>query len=214
MSVIDDKASADLNKISGVVIGIVTNNQDPEGLGRLKLKFPWRDSADESSWARLAVPMAGNQMGTYFIPEVGDEVLVAFEHGDISMPFVIGSLWNGQDKPPESNSNGKNNKRLIKSRSGHQLIFNDESGKETVEIHTKMGHQIVLDDSSGSEKIEVKDKTGSNSILIDSSQNSITIKSQMKVSIQAQMIELKADANMNIESSGALTLKGSVVKIN
>jgi len=202
------------NRISGVVVAVVTDNNDPQALGRVKLKFPWRDSADVTSWARVVVLMAGNDRGTYFLPEVGDEVLVAFEHGDISMPYVIGALWNGQDKPPEKNQNGKNDKRLIKSRSGHQIILNDEAGKESVEITTQAGHKILLDDSSGSEKIEIKDKTGSNSILIDSSQNSITIKSQMKISLQAQTIEIKADANLDVQASGTLNLKGAIVKIN
>jgi uncharacterized protein involved in type VI secretion and phage assembly len=190
----------------GVVIGIVTNNKDPNLLGRVKLKFPWRDSSDESSWARVATLMTGNDRGTYFLPEVGDEVLVSFDHGDITQPYVIGALWNGKDKPPEKNADGKNNTRMIKSRSGHKIIFSDEQQLEKVAIQTKSGHQIVLDDSAGREKIEIKDKTGSNSILIDSVQNSISISSQMKISIQAQMIEIKA--------GGTLTLQGGLVKIN
>jgi uncharacterized protein involved in type VI secretion and phage assembly len=193
-------------KIYGVVIGIVTNNKDPNLLGRVKLKFPWRDSSEESGWARVATLMTGNDRGTYFLPEVGDEVLVSFDHGDITQPYVIGALWNGKDKPPEKNADGKNNTRMIKSRSGHKIIFSDEQQLEKVAIQTKSGHQIVLDDSAGREKIEIKDKTGSNSILIDSVQNSISISSQMKISIQAQMIEIKA--------GGTLTLQGGLVKIN
>ena len=193
-------------KNCGVVIGIVTNNKDPELLGRVKLKFPWRDSSDESNWARIATAMAGNDRGTFFLPEVGDEVLVSFNHGDITQPYVIGALWNGQDKPPEKNANGKNNLRIIKSRSGHKIILNDEQGKETVEIQTKSGHKITLDDSAGNEKIEIKDKTGGNSIIIDSVQNSLSLSSNMKITIQAQMIELKA--------GGTLTLQGGLVKIN
>ncbi len=214
MSINSDQKSTDLTKISGVAVGIVLDNKDPDGLGRVKLKFPWRDSADSTSWVRLAVPMAGKQMGTYFLPEIGDEVLVAFDHGDIHMPYVIGALWNGQDKPPEANKNGQNDKRMIKSRSGHQLIFSDESGKEAIQVHTKAGHEINLDDSSGSEKIEIKDKTGNNSIVFDSSKNSITIKSLTKISIQAQIIEIKADANLDVQASAALNLKGALVKIN
>jgi uncharacterized protein involved in type VI secretion and phage assembly len=193
-------------KNCGVVIGIVTNNKDPDLLGRVKLKFPWRDSSDESNWARVATLMAGDDRGTFFLPEVGDEVLVSFDHGDITQPYVIGALWNGKDKPPEKNADGKNNVRMIKSRSGHKIILNDEQGSEKVEVKTKSGHQIILDDSGGNEKIEIKDKTGSNSILIDSAQNSISMSSQMKITIQAQMIEIKAGAT--------LTLQGGLVKIN
>ena len=112
--------------------------------------------------------MAGNDRGSYFLPEVGDEVLVAFEQGDIHHPYVIGALWNGKDKPPELNRDGKNNIRKMKSRSGHELIFNDENENEQVVLHTKSGHTVLLDDSTGAEKIEIKDKSGSNTILIDS----------------------------------------------
>jgi len=189
----------------GVVIGVVTNNNDPQKMGRVKIKFPWRESSDESNWTRIATAMAGKDRGTYFLPEVGDEVLVSFEHGNIQHPYVIGALWNGQDKPPETNKNGKNDIRTIKSRSGHKIIFNDEQGKESLEIETKSGQKIVLDDSAGKEKVEITDKNG-NKILIESAQNAMNISSKMKISIQAPMIEIKADS--------MLTLQGGLVKIN
>lgn len=203
-------------RIEGVVMGIVTNNQDPERLGRVKIKFPWLSDSDESYWARVATLMAGKDRGTFFLPEVGDEVLVAFDHGDINHPYVIGALWNGVDTPPETNADGKNNIRKIKSRSGHELIFDDngEQKKEKIEIHTKAGHTIILDDSTGKEKIEVKDKTGNNSIVIDSVQNAISISSQMKLSIKAQIIELEAGGMMSIKSGATLTVQGALVKIN
>jgi uncharacterized protein involved in type VI secretion and phage assembly len=100
-------------RIHGVVVGLVTNNQDPDGLGRVKVKFPWLSDVDESSWARIAAPMAGKQRGACFLPEVDDEVLVAFEHGDMRFPYVLGALWNGQDAPPVTNSDGTNNVRMI-----------------------------------------------------------------------------------------------------
>ncbi|RLI79451.1 phage tail protein [Archaeoglobales archaeon] len=190
-------------RILGVVVGIVTNNRDPEGIGRVKVRFPWR--SDESYWARIATLMAGKEKGTFFLPEVGDEVLVAFEHGDIHHPYVIGVLWNGKDTPPETNADGRNSIKKIKLKSGHEVIFSDESGKEKIEIKSKSGHRIVLDDSVGSERIEVKDKAG-NSIIIDSVQNSIAISSRAKISIEAQMIEIKANAT--------LILQGGLVKIN
>lgn len=201
-------------KISGVAVGIVTNNQDPDGMGRVKLKFPWRGDSDESYWARVATLMAGKEMGSFFLPEVGDEVLVAFEQGDVEHPFVVGSLWNGQDKPPETNSDGKNNIRKIKSRSGHELILNDEQSKEQVVIKTKAGHTITLDDSSGQEKIEIKDKSGSNSIKIDSATNNMDIQCSMQLKIKANMVEISADSTMTIKAGATLTLQGSMIQIN
>ncbi len=203
-------------KIKGVAVGVVTNNKDPQGMGRVKVRFPWREHQDESYWARIATLMAGKDRGSFVLPEVGDEVLVAFEREDIRHPYVVGGLWNGQDKPPETNSDGKNNIRKIKSRSGHEIIFNDdhEARKEKVEIHTKAGHKVVLDDAAGSEKIEVRDKSGSNFIVIDSVQNSITIESTAQLKIKSQKIDIEAGATMTLKASGALTIQGAIVKIN
>lgn len=183
--------------ITGVVIGIVTNNKDPDDLGRVKVKFPWLSDSDESNWARVISPMAGKERGIYFLPEVDDEVLVAFEFGDINMPYVIGSLWNGKDKPPQMNSDGKNNMRIIKSRSGHL---------------------IKLDDTDGAEKIEIIDKSEKNKIVIDAKNEKISIISNKdilisapngKVTIEANDIEAKSNASTKIEASAGMDLKAS-----
>ena len=196
---------------AGVAIGVVTNLKDPDNLGRVRVKFPWFSEDDESEWARVATLMAGKERGSVFLPEVDDEVLVAFEHGDMRRPFVIGALWNGVDVlPPEFANDGKNNVRLIKSRSGHI---------------------IKLDDTDGSEKIEVIDKTGKNSVVIDSKENTITITTdqdlvlkapQGKISLIAKELELKSSAalqmeagsEMNIKASATMNLQGATVNIN
>jgi len=216
LDIFQDSREARENRIWGVVIGIVTNNQDPDAMGRVKVRFPWRDDGDESYWARIATLMAGNDRGCFFLPEVGDEVLVAFDHGDIHHPYILGALWNGVDKPPEINADGKNNIRKIKSRSGHEIIFEDnqEQMKEKIEVHTKAGHKILLDDSAGQEKIEIVDKTGSNSIKIDSVQNSITIESAMQLKLKSQMIEIESGTMMSIKAGATLTIQGALVKIN
>lgn len=218
MSILDALAndSRSENKTYGVAAGLVSNNQDPQGLGRVRVKFPWLSDDNESDWVRIATFMAGNQRGGYFLPEVGDEALVAFEHGDINRPYVIGFLWNGVDKPPEANSDGKNSIRKITSRSGHEIIFNDDADQkqEKLEIHTRAGHTIVLDDSAGAEKIEIKDKSGSNSILFDSVQNSISVESAMQLKIKSQMIEIEAGTTMTIKAGATLTLQGALIKIN
>ncbi len=197
-------------RIDGVVIAKVTNNEDPEKMHRVKVEFPWLSEDSESHWARIATLMAGNDRGAYFLPEVGDEVLVAFEHGDIHFPFVVGALWNGVDKPPETNSDGKNNRRLFKSRSGHK---------------------IILDDKDGSEKIEIIDKSEKNLITIDTKANTITLTSEKdivlqapkgKISLEAKEINLKsqtatkieAGAGMDVKATANLVLKGAMVQIN
>lgn len=137
-----------ISRIYGVVIGIVTNIDDPEGLGRVKVKFPWLKDDDESHWARIMSLMTGNDRGIVFRPEVDDEVLVLFEHGDTRFPYVIGSIWNGQDNvPSERGSDSDNNIRLIKSRSGHLIILDDTPGNEKIIIEDKNGNSVELSSS-------------------------------------------------------------------
>ena len=188
-------------KMYGVAVGIVTNNKDPDGMARIKVKFPWLSDDQESWWARVGTPMAGGGRGAYFLPEVDDEVLVAFEHGDVRFPYIVGSLWNGHDQPPTTNGDGQNNIREIKSRSGHILR---------------------LDDTSGDEKIEVIDKTGSNSITLKSSDNSITITCNGRMKLQAMGIEISSQADvkisanstMDVDAQAVMNINGSIVNIN
>lgn len=212
----EQEESERARRINGVVVGIVTNNRDPDGMGRVKLRFPWLSDTNESFWARISTLMAGKNRGSFFLPEVGDEVLVAFEHGDIHIPYVIGTLWNGVDTPPETNANGQNNIRKIRSRSGHEIIFNDDNTamQEKIEIHTNAGHKIVLDDSAGQEKIEIVDKTGSNKITIDSVQNSITMESALQLKIKANIVEIEGTTSLTLKSNAVLTIQGLPVKIN
>jgi uncharacterized protein involved in type VI secretion and phage assembly len=92
--------------VKGVAIALVTQNKDEDGLCRVKVRYPWHDKPRESYWARLAMPMAGKDRGLVVIPEVGDEVVVAFEREDLRFPCVLGALWNGKEKPPFDNKDG------------------------------------------------------------------------------------------------------------
>lgn len=218
MSILDaieggDKSAGKTHVIAG---GVVTNNKDPDKQGKVKVKLPWVSDNYETDWIRMTTFMGGGGRGSFFLPEVGDEVLLAFEHGDINRPYVIGALWNGVDKSPEDNSDGQNNIRKIKSRSGHEIIFNDDdkAKKEKIEIHTKAGHKIVLDDSAGQEKIEIIDKSENNKLIIDSVQNSINIESAMKLSIKANIVEIEGTSSLTLKSNAVLTIQGLPVKIN
>jgi uncharacterized protein involved in type VI secretion and phage assembly len=208
----DDKRET--GRIEGVAIGVVTTNKDDQGLGRVKVRYPWREGSQVSYWARLAMPAAGKERGVVWMPEVGDEVLLAFDKGDIAHPFVIGALWNGQDKPPELNADGENNTKLIKSRSGHQITLFDKTGEERLEVKTKGGHTILLDDKTGSARVEIKDSSGSNKIVIETLQNSLTIESGLSLKLKSQTIDIEAGAAMTIKASGTLTLQGALVRIN
>jgi uncharacterized protein involved in type VI secretion and phage assembly len=180
------------SRIYGVVVGIVTNNQDPDKQGRVKVKFPWLSDSDESNWARIAAPMAGKEMGVYFLPEVDDEVLVVFEHGRADRPFVIGALWNGKEAPPADNSDGNNDIRVIKSRSGHT---------------------ITLDDTDGGEKITIADGKQKSSIVLDAAEGSLTITSEGDLTVKAKgKITLESDADVSIKGQ-SVSIKDGKLKV-
>jgi phage baseplate assembly protein V len=199
----------DREPLRGVLIALVTNNHDPQGLGRVKVRFPRLGDDDESDWLRIVSPMAGKGRGIFFLPEVDDEVLVAFEEGSSDRGFVLGALWNGSDKPPESNSDGANNNRIITSRSGHVIRLNDKDGDEQIEIVDKSkNNRIVI-------------KTSDNSISIQAEGN-ITVEATGKLRLAGAKVEihsdgqLKADAGaeMDLSASGQLNAKGSVINLN
>lgn len=224
--------------VHGVMVGKVTNNKDPEKLGRVKVKLPLHEEQGETDWIRIATLMGGNSMGTLFIPEVDDEVLVAFHLGQLRHPFVIGMLWNDKHKPPAPDPDDKNNLRKIVSKSGHAIEFHDKSGEESIMIKTKKGQFIELADKDDHIKISEQGKgtsieikgggsaqitiaSGSNKIVIDN-KGSITINSQQKVEIKSAQVNveasatmtLKAGASLDIKSDGLINIKGSMVKIN
>ena len=144
-------------KLRGVHLAIVVENTEGDGNPgyRVKVKFPWLNEQEKTYWARIAIPMGGEERGTYFLPEVDDQLLVVFEHGDINRPIVIGALWSKKQEPVEVNESGKNNTKLIKSRSGHRIIFDDKEGAEKVTIVDKTKkNKIVLDSANKLVKIE------------------------------------------------------------
>ena len=207
------------HRMYGVATGKVQELRDPLGLGRVKVVFPWladdnvdavvidgKDKRAHSYWARVASLMAGAQRGAYFIPDVGEEVLVAFEHGELDRPVIIGVLWNRDARPP---------------------VEMDEAGKNNVRgVYTRSKHQIVLDDSDDKASILIVDKTGNNRILIDTANKrmeiaidgNLTIKATGNIEITAdknitvsakQNVEIKANADVKIEAMGAANVKAS-----
>ena len=139
-----------------LLVGLVTNNNDPKGWGRVKVKFPTLNINDESHWARVVGLGAGEKRGFYCLPEIGDEVLVAFEHGDIHRPYIIGGVWNGQDKTVETVAdtviNGQVRLRTIKTRTGHMIQFVEEDNSDSkagIYVTTKDGQCVHLNDSEG-----------------------------------------------------------------
>ena len=194
--------------IQGLAVAVVTDNRDPEGLARIRVRFPWQGESSESFWARIAMPMTGNEFGCFFLPEVGDEVLVGFDSGNMSNLFIIGSLWSGQIPPPETNADGNNKRRLIRTRSNHQLLF-DDGDPPLVELKLNDGKHLKLND----QEVVLEDGQG-NTLKIESGSGAITIESTMSLNLSAPTIAIEADAQLDIKTDGILTLEGSMVKIN
>ncbi len=119
---------------AGVVVGIVVNLDDPNGQGRIQVKFPWLPDRHSSSWAPVAAAFAGKGRGAFLMPEVGDEVLVAFEHGEFDHPFIVGFLWNGADPPPSDDPR----ERLIRSLNGHQITLYDPTPAAGDQGHVRL----------------------------------------------------------------------------
>lgn len=195
--------------LKGLAVGMVTDNQDPKNLARVRVRLPWHAGSDTSFWARSAMPMAGSDRGTYFVPEVGDEVLVGAENGDPSHLYVLGMVWNGQQKPPTTNDDGANNTRMIKSRSGHVVRFNDDEADPELEVSLADGKQLLLD----SDGITLTDGQG-NSMTFTSSGGTIEINAGKQLKLKAMNVSIEASAAMEVKSSGTLTLKGAMVQIN
>jgi uncharacterized protein involved in type VI secretion and phage assembly len=202
--------SAIEERISGVVVAVVTNNKDPDKLARVKVRFPWLSDQDESQWARIAVPMAGSQRGVYFLPEVDDEVLVAFEHGDIRFPYVVGALWNGKDAPPVTNDDGKNNVRVLRSRSGHVIRLNDENGKETLEIVDKSGNNSLMFDTARNTVTIASAKD----ITLKAPNGTITLDARIIATKSANKTTIASSAGLDVKAAGELNVKGATVNIN
>lgn len=178
-------------RLYGVYPAEVTNIADPDGQGRVKVRLPWTPDgggAGYEAWARLATMMAGAQRGTWFIPDVGDEVLVLFEGGDPRRPYVVGALWNGADSPPESmDSAGNNYKKSIVSRRDIRITLDDTEGQETVLIETPGGQKLTLQDGAGS--VEIRDSNG-NIIKLESA--GVTVTASANVIVRASKVEVNA----------------------
>ncbi len=192
-----------MRQLNGVLPAVVIDNVDPDNLGRVKVRLPQVDAASGQHgyeiWARIATLMAGKNQGTWFIPDVNDEVLVAFEAGDMRRPYVIGCLWSGSNPPPET-MNASNNKKLLCSRNGVKITLDDQSGQENFIVETPGGQKITLKDGPGS--IEITDSNG-NSVKLGAS--GIIVSASAKVTINASQIEI---------NSGAVSVNAGISKFS
>jgi uncharacterized protein involved in type VI secretion and phage assembly len=210
---IDDVAEARTargfgGRFYGAYPALVNDIKDPDGQGRVKVSLPWSPDGGGSSyeaWARVATMMAGNDRGTWFVPDVSDEVLIVFLSGDARHPVVVGGLWNGQDAPPESmDGGGQNYIKKIKSRNGVMITLDDHDGQEKLVLETPGGQTITLKD--GASAIEIVDANG-NSVKLESA--GITITASAKVTVNAGA-PVEINASMLTVNAGMSKFSGVV----
>lgn len=198
-------------KVSGVSVATVVNNIDSTGEARVQITLPWLPGF--LPWARLALPMAGMLRGTFFVPQIGDEVLVTFHQGDLREPFIVGTLWNTIDRPPSLSPTDAVTQRKIRTPLGHELSFDEAT--QTVTLSSNTLSKVTLD------PLKAQLSTPLASVTIGKD-GDVTITAATKITLDAPVIEIKAHTVLNLQSAGAATLKagatctvqGALVKLN
>lgn len=215
--VVDRQGRPVSGQMPGLVEALVIDNVDPEQMGRVKLKFPTLPEMPESFWARLVMPMAGRERGWMTIPEIDDEVLVTFMHGDINHAIVLGSLYNGVDTPPYANEDGDNNLRVFQSRSGHRLTFDDTNGSERVELILHNEEIKIVWDSSGKELSVYCGKD----IIVEAKETihykckDFKLEASNSINISAgTTLDVSTGTSCTVNGGSMLTLSSSMTKIN
>ena len=196
---------------SHVVAGQVSALAASDPAGQVKVIFPHLGGV-ESGWCPVVTPMAGPGRGFVFLPEVGDQVLVALESGDASRGFVLGGIWSGTQNPPKGDGNpAANNLRFVRSRSGHQVVLDDTQGAERIEVVDKDGSRRVVIDSAGG-KIQIVCDSGD--IEVTASSGTVTIKASGTLDLEGQTVTVKSSGDLTVQAGGTLTLQGTTVNIN
>ena len=215
----------------GLVIGVVTNNADPNNQGRVRVRFPTLSASDEGAWARVAIVGGGTTRGMAWLPEIDDEVIVGFDSGDLRFPVVLGGLWSAKNKPPDPKggalvAGGKVARRVLASRVGHQLELGDGDGPDQRHIalaladgktKLRLGEDKVDIESPSGNPVTIR--SGSTTIVVTSNGDvtveggSVSLKGRQKLTLQAPNVEISADSSLKVTSSGQLELGGAMAKV-
>jgi len=180
-------------------VAVVKDNEDPEKLGRIRVQFNWQSGDDMTPWIRIAKNHAGmddeqGSYGFYFVPEINDEVYIDFEQGNPDRPYMVGAKYHGKVAPEWGAEPKDNNKKAIKTRSGHTILLNDEKGKESITISDKEGDSITID---------TKEKT-----ISIHSEKDISISSPESISLSSKKISISASDSLEMVGNSTATLSG------
>jgi uncharacterized protein involved in type VI secretion and phage assembly len=200
--------------MGGLAVAQVTNNDDPDKVGRVKVRFPWLSDSHETDWVRVVQLGAGPDSGAVFLPEVDDEVLCGFEFGDVRRPYVIGGLFNGKDKPRLGDGlvdAGRVKRRGFISRRGHRIVLFDDDSKSGIALLSSDGKlRLSLNETKGEIHIHCREK-----VTIDTESGQVTVKSGGDVDVEAQgNLTLKGQAGVKIQTSGVVEVSGQLIKLN
>jgi len=211
------------SKSFSIMTGIVKENYNEQHPGKVLVELFYGEKGKTvTEWIKVMQPYCGNEYGSYFVPEIGTEVVLGFVLGDVHKPVVLGCLWNEVDKVPPNVSNKENSVKYFKTKGGHEVVFDETKDKESIKITTNGKQTILLEDKE--KKITIQDEKGENLICIDAGNGQVEIKGAKKIVLKAGDAEmlaldgsgkkasLKAD-NIEISANQALTLKGQNVKL-
>lgn len=214
-NIFESNSSKD-NLVAGIVTGIVKEIYDEKFPGMIKAEIFMTDgTVNVTDWMRVIVPYAGKDRGMYFLPEIGDEVAIAFERGDIERPYVIGCLWNKVDTIPKETVNKSNTVKRLKTKGGHEIIFDDDDKKGKINILTAKKMSIAMEDENSTITITSKGDNGENTIKIDASKGEISLSGKKKILLDAGGSKITIDGNgkkVDVNSDN-INLEGKLIKI-
>ena len=212
-----------VGEVPGIITGLVMNNWDEEHPGMVKVEYFLGEAGkNQTGWVPVAVPYAGNEYGYYALPEVGTEVVLAFQMGNRNCPIVLGCIWNQQNALPKETANENNTIKKLLTKGGCEIRLTEEEGEEQILIQTPKGLNILLED--GNETIQIGDQDGKNGLLIDSSGGTVTILADQKLELKvggSVMLSLDgstnavdlAGGNVTCKADQSLELKGQTLKL-
>lgn len=188
----------------------VVSKLDDATPGRVTVKFPHLGNT-ESGWCTVVAPMGGPGRGMVFLPEVGDQVMLAFEHGDTDHGFVLGAVWTSKQAPPALEGKAAdNNQRLIRSRCGHQILLDDTKGKERVEVRDKDGRRVVLD--TAKKKVQVVCDSGD--VEVTAGQGNVTVTCGGSMSLKGKTVAIESEGNLTLKAGGNVAVNGTKISLN